>query len=134
MAFEIQGMDLGHMTATADYSSTTAQYTCVLSTAQADFSQQSVAGERVLGVLQNQPSSGQMGSIRVSGVTKVWVHTTSAAVAAGDALQGSTSGGVLPVANALSSYVIGRALEASSTNHLIAMLITHEGGGSTATT
>ena len=132
MAYEITGQTLGTLDALNDFSSSSAQFTLVKTTSAADFSQQVTAGGWVLGVLQNRPSTGQTGSIMVTGITKVRVHSTAAAVVAGEALTATTSAGVEAVANALSSFVIGRALEASSTTQIITMLLRPEGGGSTA--
>ena len=136
MAWESAGKRLGQFTAAADYSSSSAQFTLVTPTAATVLTQTSTEGVFCIGVLQNRPSSGEMCQVEVmaGAVTKVRVSATAAAVAVGDKLRCTAAAGVETIGDALSSYVIGRAIEVATTsdNGLITMLITHEGAGSTA--
>lgn len=132
MALEYGIFDLGDRTATADYSSATNQFRFVTSTSNTTFKRAASAGVPVLGVLQDTPASGEHGSIRVYGLSKVRVGTTShAAIAIMDKIRTSSVGFAMP-STLGTRYVIGRALETLSSNStgVISMLITHEGGGS----
>lgn len=137
MAYEIPVLPVGVMTATANYSSATSQYTLVKSTSISTFTKQTTVGAPVTGVLQDTPSSGQAGQIMMYGITKVRVNSTAhAAIAVGDALHCSTSACALPLSTAggtrVTKYVWGRALETLSSNStgIITALITHQGSGS----
>lgn len=134
MAYEL-GLDLlGTLTATANYSSALQQFTVMQSTATGVFTQQVTVGGPVIGVLQDLPSSGFVGSLAVGGVTKVRVNTTAqAAIVSGDKLCASTGGGVIG-STAVGRFVIGRSLGAVATNAtgIIQMRITMEGAGSTS--
>ena len=135
MAWESAGKRLGQFTASADYSSSSAQFTVVGLSSASLAIQASTAGQFVIGVLQNRPSSGAMAEVEVmaGAVTKVRISSTAAAIAINDKLQATTAAGVETIANALSSYVLGRAMDAATTSDtLVTMLITHEGAGSTA--
>ena len=91
---------------------------------------------KILGVLQNTPSTGggDAASVMISGITKVAMDSTGVAIAKGATLTCTTEGGVQTSTSAVTSYRIGIALEAmaSGTTGLITMLITHEGRGSSA--
>lgn len=134
MAYETQGFDLGTLTASANYSSASSQYTVVYQTSGAVFAKCTAKTNRAIGILQDTPSSGAAGLIRVSGVSKVRVATTShTAIAVGNKLCPSTVAGTVIGSTAVANYVIGTALEALAVNTtgIITMLITHQGGGST---
>ncbi len=105
----------------------TAAYSAKLATA---------ATNKVVGVLQNTPSTGggDAASVMLSGVTKVVKNsTTVAAISVGDSLVCTTAGGVqTKTAGTLAQYIIGEAWigMSSGTTGYISMLITHEGRGS----
>ena len=92
--------------------------------------------DKILGVLQNTPSTGggDAASVMISGISKVALDSTGVAIAKGDTLTATTEGGVQASTSAVTQYRIGIAMEAmaSGTTGLIAMLITHEGRGSSA--
>jgi len=134
MAYEYMLESLGTMTAVGNYSSASSQFTLCKTTGAGTFSKQTTAGGVVLGVLQDLPSSGYVGSLGVKGVTKVRVNTTShAAIAVGDKLCASSGAGVRG-STAVGRFVVGRALQAQTVNTtgIISMLITMEGAGSTS--
>lgn len=80
--------------------------------------------DKIIGVLQNKPLSGEAAVVRVLGTSKVISHG-AAAIAAGDYLT-SDSNGKAEEADADLDFVIGMALEASAAdNDIIEMLITH---------
>jgi hypothetical protein len=89
----------------------------------------------LVGVLQNAPSTagGDAASVMVSGVTKVAQNSTGVgAIARGNALICSGSGGVKKSTGGVSDFIIGRALsaQAANTTGLVAMRFTWEGFGS----
>ena len=92
--------------------------------------------QKIVGVLQNTPSTGggDAASVMISGITKVAMDSTGVAIAKGATLTCTTEGGVQTSTSAVTSYRIGIAMEAmaSGTTGLITMLITHEGRGSSA--
>lgn len=136
MAFEFPLLVLGDRSATANYSSASSQYTCVVSTGATNFKKQTTKGGVVLGVLQDTPSSGSFGAIMSYGVSRVRVNTTAhPAIAIMDRLRASTRAGVEGSTANVTYYVVGRALETLSSNStgIISMLITHSGAGSSGT-
>jgi len=83
----------------------------------------SVSGSngKAIGVLQNEPNSGEAAQVRVSGTTKVIASDTS--IAAGDYLT-SDGNGKAEEADANNEFCIGMALEAVDTgDDIIEMLI-----------
>lgn len=134
MAYEYALESLGTLTSIGNYSSASSQYCVVKTTGAGTFSKQTTVGGPSLGVLQDLPSSGYVGSVGFKGVSKVRVNTTShAAIAVGDKLCASSGAGVRG-STAVGRFVIGRALAAVSANStaIIPMLITLEGAGSTS--
>lgn len=134
MAYELPMYILGTLTANGDYNDELDQFKCYSSTGT-DFKLMTTAGGKVLGILQDRPSSGSAGALCVFGVTKARVdNTTHGAIAIGDKLRCSTSGGVVPSTANVNYYVIGRAMEAigSNTTGVITILFRPEGAGSSA--
>lgn len=133
MAYELPQMILGTLTASGDYNDATDQYLCVTSTGS-NFTVTATAGSKVLGILQDRPSSGTPGAICVYGVTKArCVATSHSAIAVMDKLRCSSAGGIMP-STAVGNYVIGRALETlgANTTGIITILFRPEGAGSTS--
>ena len=92
--------------------------------------------DKLVGVLQNTPSTGggDAASVMVSGISKIVKASTSVAIAKGDTLTCSTDGTPKTSTSAVTQYRIGIAMEAmaAGTTGLISMMITHEGRGSSA--
>jgi hypothetical protein len=133
MAFENPLLVLGNRTATANYSSATANYRFVTSTSNTTFTRVASSGGKVLGVLLDTPSSGQMGAIQVGGIAKVRCSTSHGAIAVMDKIR-SDANGMAKGSTAVGNFVVGRALESigANTAGLIAVLLTFEGAGSTS--
>lgn len=135
MAYEMNPVYIGNRIALGNYSSAVAVGCAVTSTSANDFKRITTDGGVVLGVLVDTPSSGQMGRIQVGGVAKCRVIAgTHVAIAVMDKIKG-TSQGYFRSSTAttqVAKYVFGRALEplAANTTGTIAVLITHQGGGS----
>jgi len=135
MAFEMGPVYLGDRVAAANYSSDRNIGCAVSSTSGTTFKRLAVDGAPVLGVLCDNPSSGQMGRIQIGGIAKCRVvATTHVAIAVMDKIKG-TSDGFFRSSTAttqVAKYTFGRALEplAANTTGVIAVYITHQGGGS----
>lgn len=96
------------------------------------------AGQTVAGILQNDPASGQAGTVRVLGVSKAEAGGT---VAAGDRVAADANGALVAATAStvntsdaggasdpvVGSNVIGIALEGASAGEIFAVLITHSG-------
>ena len=137
MAYEYGLFDVGNFKAAGNYSSASAQYSVVRLTSAAQFSYNVKSSQASFGILQDRPSSGMAGTIRFLGFSKGQLATAHSAIAVGDKLCASTVGGNghLIKSTLAGRYVIGRALEACSSNvaAIISLAITHEGAGSTGT-
>jgi len=136
MATQQDSHYIGTLTAAGDYNDAADQFTVVRSTGT-NFTIQTTLDGVCMGVLQDRPSSGTPGLIKFMGVTKVRVNTTqSDAIKVWDKLSATTDGGVGMSTGGIDAYVLGRSLTAlaAATTGIIQMLITHQGGGSSATT
>jgi len=93
------------------------QYTFVKLDANGNLIASTVAGEKVVGVLQNKPKLGETATVRPLGMSKV---VASAAIAAGDYIAPAGAGGTaktasrLVAATGVASNVIGMALRAAA--------------------
>lgn len=108
MAVEVKGIGHGITVAAADLSAE--QYKAVKVTAAMSVNLATVAGEPIIGILQNKPTVGQPADIMVVGVSKV---RSGAAIAAGALLMAGSDGRIITAASA-GSEVIGVALEAAT--------------------
>lgn len=134
MSFQVNPEYIGYKTATANYSSGTANYRFVTSTGVNVFTRVASSGGKALGVLMDNPSSGRPGRIQVEGIAKVRTSTSHAAIAVGDKIRSDNAGFARPSTTAVGNYVIGRAEEAIGANvaGVIAVRLTFEGAGSTS--
>jgi hypothetical protein len=122
MGYELGIQEMGTLTAAASY--TANQYDLVEINSTVDQAVlASVLGQSVMGVLTNDPASGEACSIAYAGVSRVRYGGT---VAKGDLLVANASGRAV-AASAGGQYVIGRALEAGANGEIGTMLITHAG-------
>lgn len=134
MAFELPNgqVILGTLTASSDYNDQADQYTFVKSTNGTGFRKTNSKGEQCLGILQDRPSSGTPGAICIFGVTKARVVSNShAAWSVGTRVTGSSVGGLVS-SSLVTTYTVGRLLEAVGSNStgLYTVFINHEGAGS----
>lgn len=89
----------------------------------------STAGERPLGVLQDDPAaSGRAGTVRIAGLTKVML---GGSVSQDDLLTVDTAGKAV-AAGATGGYVWGVANEAGSSGEIVSAIIGLQGVGKTA--
>jgi len=137
MAYEAQGFDIGTLTAAGDYNDSTDQYVFVKQTSGTVFAVTAAITDVVLGILQDTPSSGKSGLIRIAGISKLRFSSTShAAIAVGDKLGPSTeTDGGADGSTKVGRYVAARAMEAlaANTTAIITVRLVSEGGGSTGT-
>jgi len=99
----------------------------------------SAPADKVLGVLQNAPSTGGTDAavVMLSGISKVYKDSTAAALEIDDLVTVSTeSGGAKQSTGTISVYVVGYALEAmaAGTTGLVSVFLTHNGYGSSGVT
>ena len=97
-------------------------YVVKQSTSDGDAELADTAGERVLGVLQNDPESGEQAAICVMGPTRLKIGGT---VTAFQPLQADTDG--MAIVGTTGDYIFAMALEAGVDGDVIEALITHEG-------
>ncbi len=79
------------------------------------------AGDLLLGVLQNDPNTGQAAQVRILGITKA---VAGAAITLGDEVISDTAGKVISTA-AAGDRILGQALEAAAADgDVISVLLT----------
>lgn len=123
MAYQLDTPEISVLTAAADYSSNQFQAVNVTSGA-ATVTLATVQGQKVIGFLQNDPTSGTAANVQVWGVAKC--KAGAATTLGADAIVDST-GRVIDASNN-SGYIVGTMLEAASgANEIISVLLTHRG-------
>ena len=130
MAYEVPILKVGVWKAAANYSSATDQYTVMVISSGALVAQMVSDGAPITGILQNKPASGSVAEVMCYGISKARVDPADT-ISVGDKVQGTTDAGI-SASTALGMYIIGRALEATTTTGVISILITHEGFASSA--
>jgi hypothetical protein len=119
MAYGIEGFDLGTVVAGADLSAL--QHTAVLVGSSGFVT--AGAGAPADGFLQNDPASGEIANVRITGVSKA---VAGAAVAQGAEVTVGTTGKIITATSG--DNIIGRALEAASADlDIIPVLISKQG-------
>lgn len=108
MAYQIPGVSVGTVTAAADLSAK--QYYVVDVTANNAVNLTSSAGEAMLGILQNAPTSGSAANVMVCGVSHVIAGTGG--LAAGNLWQAAADGTAIVAASA--DYVGGMVIVGAS--------------------
>ena len=122
MAYEIPGKVISVFNATADLSAL--QYTFVSLTTLGGITGTTIVSDaRVLGILQNTPTSNQTAEVMVDGISKLVAATT--AIVIGDYL-GSTAGGRAVTAaysSGTTQWVGARALSVAVTTGLCSVMV-----------
>lgn len=121
MAYSIDGPSFGTLTAAADYR--TNQYFVGAVNSSGTFTLASVLGQRVDGVIQNDPNISEAVDLRCSDVTKVRYGGT---VTAGDYLLAAANGEVVSQGNT-PGFVLGVALVSGVNDEIGTMLINNRG-------
>lgn len=118
MANQAPGFMVPGLTAAADLSGQ--QYRAVRVTGDFAVNVANAAGQAVIGVLQNKPTSGQPAEVMSMGVTKV---LAGAAIAAGAEVMAGADGRIITAATA-GSNVIGICMEAAANaNEIVTVLL-----------
>lgn len=117
MAHEKPLLDLS-LPVAADYSAK--QYYIMKQNSSSQAELASTAGEKVIGVLQDDPdTAGEVGAVRVMGVTKV---ETGGTITVDDYLVANASGQAITRVSE-DEYVVGRALASGVSGDIISMLM-----------
>lgn len=125
MAIELNtGQDIGFMTAAADYQTTSKQYYIVDVSADKTVAIASSAGQACVGVLQNDPASGEPAIVRTGGVSKVIVGTGD--ISAGDLVQADAN--AKAIAAASGDYTLGVCLIGASAGEYATILVSPSAG------
>lgn len=116
MAWEIKGFSPGGLKAAASLA--TKQYYGVKVTANNQVNIITADGEPGLGILQNDPASGEAAEVMMSGITKA-VVSSAAAVTAGDLWGFNSDGTIQTVVDnntgaSLGYWVMGQVLEGAA--------------------
>ena len=118
MAVQTPGINIGICTAAADLSSS--QFRAMRVTGDFAVNVANAAGQAVIGILQNKPTSGQPADVMMSGVSKA---IAGAAIAAGAEVMAGADGRIITAATA-GSNVIGIALNAAGgANEIISVAL-----------
>ena len=120
MAYEAIGQDIGTFTAAADLSAK--QYHFVVLASATTVNVATAITNAPIGILQNDPESGQQAIVRISGMSKVGADGTLAAAnfigtsadAQADAISPGTDTTV---------YMMGQCLGAASAGETVSMLL-----------
>ena len=113
MAYEVQGFDIGTFTASADLSAK--QYYFVKLSSATQVTVCAAVTDKPIGVLQNNPESGEQAIVRCFGLSKV---SADATLAAGDVIGTSADGQAQPITlgSETTVHVSGQAIEAGAAN------------------
>ena len=120
MAYEQPGFDIGTFTAAADLSSK--QYYFVKLASATTVNVCSGVTDKPIGILQNNPESGEQAVVRALGVSKVVADAT---LAAGDVIGTSADGQTQPISLGSETpvHVCGQAIEAGSAGETLSAFI-----------
>lgn len=117
MATEHLTASVGTQVAAADLRAL--QFTCVKVDSAGKIAAAGTLGEKILGIVQNKPNTGEVAQVGILGVSKAVCGGT---VAAG-ALLMTTTGGVVITAATTGSTIIGWALEAGAITEIITIVL-----------
>lgn len=119
MALQDPGLDIGYVVAIADYS-TVGQFKAVkvVTTTNLAVTLANTGGESILGILQNNPTTGAAADVRFTGISKGLINAT---VAAGDKLMTDTTAAFITATTTNAAVAI--ALEAGLPSTLITVAL-----------
>jgi hypothetical protein len=120
MAYESPGIDIGTFTASADLSSKQFYFVKLSSATQVTVC--AAVTDKPIGVLQNDPTSGNSAIVRVLGVSKI---SADATLAAGDVIGTSADGQAQPITlgSETTVHVCGQAIEAGAAGSTLTAFI-----------
>jgi hypothetical protein len=119
MAIENLNFVVGHLVAAANYSAT-GQYRGMVASASADHTAvlASVAGQQIIGILRNEPESGEACEIVIEGIAKAVAGGT---IVRGDRLSVDANGAL--VASTGAGAIVGTALESAASGAIFSVLL-----------
>lgn len=119
MAIENLNFVIGHLAAAADYSAT-GQYRGMVASTAANHTAvlASAAGQQIIGILRNEPESGDACEIVVEGVAKALAGGT---IVRGDRLSVAATGAL--VASTGAGAIVGTALESAASGAIFSVLL-----------
>ena len=120
MAFESDGIDLGVFTAGADLSSRQFYFMKLVSATEVSVC--SAITDVVIGVLQNNPATGEQAIVRVFGLSKI---SANESLSYGHVIGTSSDGQAsrVTLGSSTTVHVCGQAVEAASTGDVITAFI-----------
>jgi hypothetical protein len=120
MAYEVEGFDIGTFTASADLSAKKGYLVKLSSATQVTVC--AAVTDKPIGVLQNNPESGEQAIVRTFGLSKV---SADATLAAGDVIGSAADGQLQPISlgSETTVHVCGQAIEAGSAGEMLTAFI-----------
>jgi hypothetical protein len=115
MAYEVPGLVIGTLNATADLSAL--QYSFVRLTTLGGVTGSTINTQDSIGILQNTPTSNQTCEIMVSGISKLVAGTT--ACVPGDRVGSTAAGRAVTLTTGSSAWVTALVLEHAVTTGLL---------------
>jgi len=120
MAYESPGIDLGTLTAAADLSAK--QYYFVKLASATTVNVCTAITDLPIGILQNDPESGEQAVVRIFGISKVSADGTIAAARWIGTSADSQAAGITPGSDT-TVYVMGQAIQAASAGETFTMFL-----------
>jgi len=120
MAYESPGVDIGTFTAAADLSAK--QYHFVILASSTTVNVATAITNAPIGILQNDPESGEQAVVRISGISKVVADGT---LAAGNFIGTSADGQADQIGSGTDTtvYMMGQCIEAASAGETTTMIL-----------
>ncbi len=117
MAYEIPGLIVGTVTASADLSAKQNKFVKISGAGTVTVG--AAVSDKVIGVLQNAPASGGAAAVMVNGVAKV---VSGGSITAGDEVSCDANGDAI-TASGSGTYVAGKALTGAVDNDVVSVLL-----------
>ncbi len=120
MAYESPGVDIGTFTAAADLSAK--QYHFVILASATTVNVATAITNAPIGILQNDPASGEQAVVRISGISKVVADGT---LAAGNFIGTSADGQADQIGSGTDTtvYMMGQCVEAAAAGETTTMIL-----------
>lgn len=127
-AFEVRGLTIPGLVAGADL--TAKQYTAVKLTESGTVDAVSAVTDKVIGVLQNAPDTGEAAEVMVSGVTR-WKAGGSIDVSSNPTVGSANDGEVVAYVPGTDTtkYIVGTALRDAAAGDIVSVLLGHAARG-----
>ncbi len=120
MAYESPGIDIGTFTAAADLSAKQFYFVKLASATTVNVC--TAITDLPIGILQNDPASGEQAVVRIFGISKASADGTIAAARWIGTSADSQAGGITPGSDT-TVYVMGQAIQAASAGETFTMFL-----------